>query len=81
MDMATLKTKYGDKLIFHGGVDNQSVLPFGTIEDVEKETLNCLNTLGKNGKGYIVCSCHRVQPGTPIENILTMVETAKEQTR
>jgi uroporphyrinogen decarboxylase len=77
MGMAGLKDKYGDRLIFHGGVENQSVLPFGTAEQVKQETLDCLNTLGRDGKGYIVCSCHNIQPGTPVENIISMVETVK----
>ncbi|HGY11731.1 MAG TPA: hypothetical protein ENK36_05150 [Desulfobacterales bacterium] len=77
MEMKNLKDKYGDKLIFHGAVENQSVLPFGTTEDVKLETLECLETLGRDGKGYIPCSCHNIQPGTPVENILTLVETVK----
>lgn len=75
MDTANLKKRYGNRVIFHGGIDNQSVLPFGTCEDVRKETTNCLETLGSNGKGYIVCSCHNVQAGTPVENIIAMVDT------
>ena len=78
MDCAELKSKYGDRLIFHGGVDNQLVLPFGTAEDVRNETLQCLNTLGRGNTGYICCSCHNIQPGTPVKNILAMVDTVKE---
>lgn len=77
METAPLKEKYGDKIIFHGGIDNQSILPFGTAEDVKKETLQCLDILGKNKEGYICCSCHNVQAATPIENVLAMVETVK----
>jgi len=80
MEMAGLKDKYGKDLVFHGGVDNQKALPFGTVEDVKKETQDCLNTLGRDGRGFIACSCHNVQPGTPIENILTMVETVRKHT-
>lgn len=77
MDMADLKRKYGDKLIFHGGVDIQSVLPFGTRQEVQQETLNCLEMLGTNNEGYICCSCHNIQAGTPVENIITMIETVQ----
>lgn len=78
MDRATLKQHYGDKLIFHGGVENQSILPFGTPEQVRQETLECLRTLGAGKQGYICCSCHNIQPGTPVENILTMIRTVQE---
>ena len=64
-------------MIFHGGIDNQFVLPFGTPEDVRKETLQCLETLGSGREGYICASCHNVQAGTPIENVLAMIETVK----
>ena len=77
MEMAELKRRYGDRLVFHGGVDIQSVLPFGTREEVEEETLHCLETLGENNEGYICCSCHNVQAGTPVANILTMIETVR----
>jgi uroporphyrinogen decarboxylase len=30
MDMAELKREFGHRVIFHGGVDNQIVLPRGT---------------------------------------------------
>ena len=74
MDCKTLKEKYGKDLIFHGGVENQNVLPFGTVEEVVKETLACLNDLGP---GYIPCSCHFAQADTPVENIMALINTAK----
>ena len=37
MDPVTLKTNYGNKLCFEGGVSIQSTLPFGTVSDVEEE--------------------------------------------
>ncbi len=77
MDMAGLKRKYGRDVIFHGGVDNQTVLPFGTPDDVRRETRACLETLGGDREGFICCSCHNVQPGTPVGNVLAMVETVK----
>ncbi|HEX5789549.1 MAG TPA: uroporphyrinogen decarboxylase family protein [Luteolibacter sp.] len=78
MDMAELKKEFGAEVIFHGGVDNQSVLPRGTVEDVCRETRDCLATLGAGGEGFICCSCHNVQAGTPLENILAMVETVRQ---
>lgn len=80
MDTAELKRDFGDHLIFHGGIDNQNVLPFGTPEEVRAETRMCLDTLGSDGAGYICASCHRIQPGTPVENIVAMIETVRGQT-
>ncbi len=75
IDPGWLKETYGDRLCFHGGVDNQEVLPFGSVEDVVAETRKCLGTLGKGG-GYILAPCHNIQAVTPVENILAMYETA-----
>ena len=77
MDIAVLKERFGNDLIFHGGIDNQTVLPLGTKQDVIDETRACLETLGRDG-GYICCSCHNAQAGTPVENILAMIETVKK---
>jgi len=77
MDVAELAAKYGGQVVFHGGIDNQQVLPFGTPDDVRAETQRCLETLGSGRQGYICCSCHNVQPGTPLENILTMIDTVQ----
>lgn len=77
MEMAGLKREFGARVIFHGGVDNQFALPRGTPDDVRREVLHCLETLGAGGEGYICCSCHNVQAGTPVENILAMIDTVK----
>jgi len=78
MGLQSLHDRFGDDLIFYGGVENQKVLPFGTPEDVAAETRQCLETLGSGKQGYIVCSCHNVQAGTPVENILAMIRTVHE---
>ena len=77
MERAELNKDFGDKVIFHGGVENQHVLPHGTVEDVRKETTTCLETLGQGG-GYIACSCHNIQAGTPVENVIAMTETVQQ---
>jgi len=76
MDCANLKQQFGRDLIFHGGVENQKTLPMGTSAEVAAETLACLETLGKDG-GYICCSCHNAQAGTPVNNMLAMIDTVK----
>lgn len=74
MERERLKKLYGKKVIFHGAVENQKVLPFGSPEDVRRETEACMRLLGAGG-GYIVASCHNLQPNTPVENIMAMYET------
>jgi uroporphyrinogen decarboxylase len=78
MEMEELKRRFGSRVIFHGGVDNQTVLPRGTVAEVRAEVRECLRTLGAGRAGYICCSCHSVQAGTPVENIMAMVETVQQ---
>ena len=78
MDRQALKGQYGTRLVFHGGMDNQYTLPFGTIEEVRQEVRENLCILGEGG-GYILAPCHNIQPNTPLENILAMYETGYEE--
>lgn len=75
-----LKRDFGDQLIFHGGVDNQSTLPFGSIEEVRREVRENIEILGAGG-GYILAPCHNIQSLTPPENIVAMYETGYEYGR
>ena len=74
MDPKELKKDFGKVLCFHGGVDNQRTLPFGSPKDVEKEVIYLLETLASDGTGYILAPCHNIQPITPVENIIAMYE-------
>jgi uroporphyrinogen decarboxylase len=76
MDRISIKTTYGKDRAFHGGMENQQVLPFGTPQEVAEETLQCLKQLGPGGD--IPCSCHFAQAHTPVENILAMIRTVHE---
>lgn len=77
-DLTDLKEHYGDKLCFHGGVDNQQTLPFGSIAEVRTEVRYIAQTLGRNRTGLIIAPCHNLQSITPIENILAMYEEARK---
>lgn len=74
MEREELKHEFSDKLIFHGGVDNQYTLPFGSVDEVRQEVMDNLRILGEGG-GYILAPCHNIQPVTPPENIVAMYET------
>ncbi len=57
--------------MFHGAMDNQHTLPFGSIEDVRKEVLDNLDLLGNDG-GFVLAPCHKIQSLTPPENVAAM---------
>lgn len=63
-----LQKDFGGRITFHGGVDTQGVLPFGTPEEVKAETEHIIRTLGQNG-GYILMASQAFEGDVPIENI------------
>jgi uroporphyrinogen decarboxylase len=73
MDRAGLKRDFGGRLVFHGGVDNQRTLPFGTVAEVRQEVEENLRVLGSGG-GYIIGPCHNIQAVSPPENVVAMYE-------
>ncbi len=77
MDREGLKRDFGDRLVFHGAMDNQYTLPFGTVEEVRKEVQDNYRILGKGG-GYILCPCHNIQSVGPAENVVAMYEAGYE---
>ena len=55
-DLPAIKERYGDKLIFAGGVDPQVTdAPDAAEEDIRKETRRAIDILGKGG-GYLCSS-------------------------
>jgi uroporphyrinogen decarboxylase len=68
MNPAELKRNYGRRLAYWGTVDVQHTFPFGSTDDVMQEVRARIETVAPGG-GFILCSAHRVQPGTPLSNI------------
>jgi uroporphyrinogen decarboxylase len=73
MERQALKRDFGEQVIFHGGVDNQVTLAFGTPDDVRREVQDNIDILGQNG-GYILAPCHNIQEISPPENIVALYE-------
>ncbi len=72
-DLATLKKRYGKKLVFCGAVDTTKVLPFGSPAEVREEVRRVIELLAPGG-GFILASVHTIQKNVPAENIMAMVE-------
>jgi uroporphyrinogen decarboxylase len=75
MEPEGLKAEFGDRLTFHGGVNTEATLPFGTADEVYEETTYLMNTLGRGG-GYIVCGSQHLQNDIPVENVIAMYRAA-----
>ena len=77
MDVAALIRQYRGRLAFHGGLSTQRTLPYGTIDDVRRETRWLLD-LGREG-GYIFAPAHAVEGDVPLENMLAFIEVVQAQ--
>ena len=77
MDQAGLKRDFGDALCFHGAMDNQRTMPFGTVEEVRAEVRYNIDVLASDKTGFILAPCHNMQANTPVENILAMYDEAR----
>ena len=71
MEPYALKRDFGEQLTFHGGIDIQRILPFGTPEEVTDEVRRCIRALAPGG-GYIVAPAHNVQSDVPPENLVAI---------
>jgi len=66
---------FGDRISFHGAIDETELLTHGTPAEVARETRCTIDILGRRG-GYIVSPTHQVQGDTPVANIVALFEAA-----
>jgi len=79
MDPVQLKQAYGDALCFHGGIDVEHFLPFGTVDEVRDHVRQVIDVLAPGG-GYWF-KAQVISPVIPTENLLAAYETAYEYGR
>jgi len=77
MDVEALLVKYHGRLSFHGGLSTQRTLPYGSPDDVRRETRHLLE-LGREG-GYIFAPAHGVEGDVPLANMLAFLEEIQSQ--
>ena len=77
MDSKTLYKRFGGRITFWGGIDQQGVLVNGSPEDVRKETRKRIEDFGSSG-GYFPFSTHNIQVDVSPENIIAMYETINQ---
>jgi uroporphyrinogen decarboxylase len=80
MEPSNLKDNYGDRIVFHGGIDTQELLPFGDKKGIEENVKTTIDILNKNG-GYIFAAAHCIQEDVPPQNLVYMFEAARRYGR
>ena len=76
MEREGLVRDFGQRIIFHGSIDNQQTLPFGKPADVAAEVRESIEIY--RTARWICNPCHNIQPITPTENIVALYETIHE---
>jgi uroporphyrinogen decarboxylase len=74
MNPVEVKEKYGNQITMHGTISIQKTLPNGSVEDVQREVRERIETCSQNG-GLIICPSNLFQNDTPLENIVAMYDT------
>jgi uroporphyrinogen decarboxylase len=77
MDPRQLAAQYGGRLCFHGSIDTQQTLPFGTPEEVRREVRERVETFRPYG-GFTIAPSQHLLSDIPVENIVAMYEAAYE---
>jgi len=80
MDIADLKSAFGSRLAFQGGVSIQRTMPFGAPKEIRAEVKNLAEVAGKGG-GYIFGTAHNLQADVPVENVQALMGAYSEYGR
>jgi uroporphyrinogen decarboxylase len=72
-----MKDKFGDKFAFWGAIDQQDLLPNGTDEELERDIIEKISVLGKDG-GYMIAPAHILQNDVSPERVLKFIDLCKK---
>lgn len=73
MDSFQLKKEFGDRLTFWGCLGTQSIIPFGTPDEIRAHMRRLSQEVGRDG-GFILAPTKPLQPDTPVENAVAIIE-------
>lgn len=78
MELAKLKSRFGKKMVFNGGIDSHHTLMEKDTAGVKEDTRKVLETMMPGG-GYIAGASHdTILEETPVENVLAMFDAVNE---
>ncbi len=77
IDVRKCQVEFGKDITFWGGLGSQSTIPHGTPEDNRREVLDMLEVF-RDG-GYILAPAGAIPTEAPVENVVAIIEAAKEQ--
>jgi uroporphyrinogen decarboxylase len=75
-DPQELKDRYGGRIAFFGGIDQQELLPSGDMGAIRREVVSRARILGSSG-GYLMAPAHIIQADVAPETVLGFCEAVK----
>ena len=70
-----LKKNFGSRLAYYGGISTQTVLPYGSPDEVKRSVDDCVEVLAQNGTGLLIAPSHRLMSDIPMENISALLDS------
>jgi len=67
-----LASQFGGRICFLGNLDTQSILPFGSTDDVREHAMHAIRELGSYDGGFI--GDFEVHPDIPLRNVMAAFE-------
>lgn len=77
LDHAWLRENFGGELAFYGGISTQTVLPYGSPDEVKTAAAECAAALAPDGTGLLIAPSHRMMSDIPMANVEAMLEAFK----
>ncbi|MCO6450038.1 MAG: hypothetical protein J5I90_04545 [Caldilineales bacterium] len=77
-DHKWLRQTFGNNLAYYGGVSTQTVMPFGSPDEVRAAVRACARDLAPEGTGLLIAPSHRMMVDIPMANVEAfMAETSE----
>ncbi len=77
LDHVWLSDNFAGKLAFYGGVSTQTVLPFGSPQEVQAAVYDCVEKLSLDNTGLLIAPSHRMMTDIPMANVSAMLDAFK----
>jgi len=77
MELAALKLRYGNDLVFYGGIDVQQCIPFGTPDEISRQVKHAIEAAASGG-GFIIAPAHIIPAETSPENVLAFFNAVEQ---
>jgi uroporphyrinogen decarboxylase len=80
MAPAQLKSRFGERLSFHGCISTAGPVASGTVDETTRNAHETLEIMMPGG-GYAFSPTHMLQDNSPTENVVALYEAAQRYGR